>query len=282
MKRVLFVTDLDGTLLKGDETISEKSVDIIFSLIQQGILFTYATARAYSSAQRATEKLRLNVPVATYNGAIIINPTDKSILETCFIDKSTIDNIIDLLSSVPIRPIVYSLGDKNKEIVSWMSLCDTDSSGILSFITSRNLEITLQRAYSVEQLLSGDIYYLASIGNEENARRMECLFNDIDGLSFTIQEDSYQDGLYWFEAFNKDATKEKSIQKLKKHVNADKVVCFGDNLNDISMFQAADYSIAVANAYPKLKEIANDITLTNDLDGVATWLLRNAKSFAFE
>jgi 5-amino-6-(5-phospho-D-ribitylamino)uracil phosphatase len=276
MEKILYITDLDGTLLGSDEKISDRTADIISSLILNGTNITYATARAYSSAQKVTGKINFNIPVATYNGAIIVDPASNSIIETCFIDKSIVANIVNSLCDALVYPIVYSLHD-GKETLSWMRLQGTDGDCILRYISSRNSEITIQKAQSIEQLLSGDIYYLVSIGSRENAKYIKRLFNRIDGLSYNLQEDNYQNGLFWFEASSKEATKERSLHKLKRLVQADKVICFGDNINDISMFQSADYSIAVGNAHPKLKKYANAITLPNSQDGVAEWFLNNIK-----
>jgi Cof subfamily protein (haloacid dehalogenase superfamily) len=281
MEKTLFVSDLDGTLLNCNETISERSASIIMSLIEQGILFTYATARAYSSARKATEKININLPVATYNGAIIINPQNNTILDYCFIEKETINDIKKKLFKSSIYPIVYSLDKEGKETVSLMQTQEVDNSSLWNFISSRNSEVNFQRAYSIEELLNGDIFYLASIGNKKNAQYMDNFFKSIDGLAFCMQEDVYKKDLHWFEVFSKEASKEKSIEKLRKYAKADKVVCFGDNINDIPMFQASDYSVAMENAYPKLKKMANDITSTNNNDGVAEWLLHNINKFHF-
>ena len=63
--------------------------------------------------------------------------------------------------------------------------------------------------------------------------------------------------------------------ELKKRLGCDRVVCFGDGKNDISMFRAADECYAVADAEPELKAIATDVIGSNEDDGVARWLLEH-------
>jgi hydroxymethylpyrimidine pyrophosphatase-like HAD family hydrolase len=70
----------------------------------------------------------------------------------------------------------------------------------------------------------------------------------------------------------KQATKANAIKKLKEMWNCDRVVSFGDAINDIPMFQISDECYAVENAVDSLKELATGIIESNDNDGVAKWL----------
>ena len=76
----------------------------------------------------------------------------------------------------------------------------------------------------------------------------------------------------------KAATKANAIAELKNFLGCDKVVCFGDGINDISMFNIADESYAVENAEDELKNIADAVIDSNENDGVAKWLLENYNS----
>ncbi len=69
--KTLFVTDLDGTLLTKEERVSEYSREKLNRMIERGLMFTYATARSYESAQKAVAGLELNIPVVLYNGGLI-------------------------------------------------------------------------------------------------------------------------------------------------------------------------------------------------------------------
>ena len=79
----------------------------------------------------------------------------------------------------------------------------------------------------------------------------------------------------WLEIHPRGATKAEAMLVLKKMLGCDKVVCFGDGINDIPMFQAAEECYAVANAEEALKHIATDIIESNENDGVAKWFLSN-------
>lgn len=81
----LYATDLDGTLLRPDMTISDETAGIINEMVSRRVLFTYATARSYSSASPLLTKLHLNCPAVTFNGVFVIDPKDgRHIVENVF------------------------------------------------------------------------------------------------------------------------------------------------------------------------------------------------------
>ena len=72
--KTLYVTDLDGTLMRDDKSISNESIAILNRLLAQGIFFTYATARSLASASKITESISLRLPVIIRNGTILADP----------------------------------------------------------------------------------------------------------------------------------------------------------------------------------------------------------------
>lgn len=70
----LLVTDLDGTLLGPEPSLSRRSISVVNNLITRGGAFSYATARSFTSASVLTAGLALQLPVATYGGAVIVDP----------------------------------------------------------------------------------------------------------------------------------------------------------------------------------------------------------------
>ena len=68
------MSDLDGTLLRPDQTLSPRTIAVINDLVDAGVLFTYATARSFTSAAQVTAALRLRISVVTYGGAVIVDP----------------------------------------------------------------------------------------------------------------------------------------------------------------------------------------------------------------
>ena len=69
--KTLYVSDLDGTLMRNNEQLSEYTVRTINELVEQGLSFTYATARSIESARPIAGGLKLKLPVITRNGAVL-------------------------------------------------------------------------------------------------------------------------------------------------------------------------------------------------------------------
>ena len=83
--KTLYVSDLDGTLLRSDAQTSEYTNQVINKLTSDGILFSYATARSYLTATKATKGLNAKIPIITYNGAVILqNDTFDIIAQNVF------------------------------------------------------------------------------------------------------------------------------------------------------------------------------------------------------
>ena len=72
-KKILYISDLDGTLLQSDQTISAFSAETLNALIRNGLLFSYATARSYATASKVTSNLQLCIPVIVFNGTFVID-----------------------------------------------------------------------------------------------------------------------------------------------------------------------------------------------------------------
>lgn len=97
----------------------------------------------------------------------------------------------------------------------------------------------------------------------------------IEGLCLQRYHNTRDDNIWYLEAFDARASKGKGVEFLRREYGFSKVVGFGDNLNDISLFKACDEGYAVENAKPALKERANAVIGSNRADGVAKWLENN-------
>ena len=83
--KTLYASDLDGTLMRPDEKLSAYTVRTINELVEQGLPFTYATARSIESARKITGELKLKLPAVTRNGAVLAdNATGKHLVKTVF------------------------------------------------------------------------------------------------------------------------------------------------------------------------------------------------------
>ena len=94
--KTLYVSDLDGTLLRSDETTSAYTNGVINRLNEKGVLFSYATARSLITAKKVTRGIEAKLPLIVYNGAFIMDSQTEEILHANFFDNS-VSSLLDEL-----------------------------------------------------------------------------------------------------------------------------------------------------------------------------------------
>ena len=82
--RTLYVSDLDGTLLNSQQMLSHFTIATINALVEDGMFFSYATARSFVTAAQVTAGLNAHLPVIVYNGAFVLDSaTGAPLLSAC-------------------------------------------------------------------------------------------------------------------------------------------------------------------------------------------------------
>lgn len=272
MSRTLYVSDLDGTLLNKQDRINPESIRIINDLVSKGMLFTYATARSLSSASVITQGLSTDIPVIVYNGAFILHPATGEILSREGFQKEEMKEIIEVMDRFDISPLVYSFVE-DVEKVSW--IVSRENEGIQRYLNLRKGDRRLRPVSSREELYQGDMFYFTCIGEKDALQPVYDILARDGRFRCTIQQELYRPE-YWCEIMPARATKAEAIRKLKEIRRCDRVISFGDAINDIPMFEISDECYAVENAVDELKKIADKVIESNEDDGVAKWLLQFA------
>ena len=267
----LYVSDLDGTLLRSDETLSSFTAETIHGLIEKGMLFSYATARSFVTASKVTKGLGARIPVIVYNGTMVLDSADGSVLLSHFYSKEEKEEILHCLLGNHIYPIVYAYID-GVEKFSYVECCVSPE--MQTFLKSRSGDIRENPVSSADQLFQGDAFYFSCI---DKADKLESAY----GLLRDRHRCLYQKDVYsrsqWLEVLPRGASKSNAAAQLKKLLGADFLVAFGDGENDLDLFAIADEAYAVENAVEILKMRATAVIPCNDVDGVANWLAQNYK-----
>ena len=120
--------------------------------------------------------------------------------------------------------------------------------------------------------LDGTQIYINSTGNYEKLLPVKNRAAELEKADYAFYEDNYSKDWY-LETFSAEASKANGIRFLREKYGFERVVAFGDNLNDLSMFSQADVKIAVENAHPDVKKAADIIIGSNASDGVTEYLL---------
>ena len=219
--RTLYVTDLDGTLLHSNERTSEFTNSTINSLAEKGLLFTYATARSFHTSYRTVAGLKLCHPIVTYNGAAITDPKDGSFLATNTFGDDIRSTLSELFSCD------FDAFVDGKE--TFTLLPSKSSRGLLDFDAPRHHDPRRRVAEDVSQLWEGEIYNVTCIGEAEKLLPFYEKYRD--SYRCLYQLDMYS-GEPWLEFLPNDSTKANALRQLKQFLPYDKLVVFGDGIND--------------------------------------------------
>ncbi len=274
MNKTLYVSDLDGTLMKNDETLSPETVQMINELVEKGLDFTFATARSIESARTITGGLQLKLPVITRNGCVLADNATGKHLEKALFTKAEVDLIKEFLPELPKYGFVSCFLGEEMHRLYVDGEHSPELQGYLDYYESNP---TVRPVSTNEELFCGEPGYVTLIGPKEEIGALYERVKAYEGWETLFQKDTYREE-YWLEICPRNCTKAKTIQKLKERYGYDRLVVFGDGLNDIPMFKIADEAYAVGNALPELKQYATGILGSNEENAVALFLKQQMES----
>lgn len=268
----LYATDLDGTLLRQDKSISDESAALLNELTERGVLFTFATARSFSSASPLIKKLRLKCPAVTFNGVFVVDPTDgRHIVENVF-PASSLRLAVDFVNANSLAPLVYSYIN-GRERVSYL---EDRLDDVYGYVSTRQDDKRLRPVKTREQLFEGRVFYLTLLNPQTDIAELDEIFSRENGFAVNCMPDTYNKDEIWYEIFSKNASKASALLQVMELTHADRLVCFGDNNNDLSMIRAADTGVAVSNACDELKSNADVVIGSNEDGAVPLYIAKDS------
>lgn len=269
----LFISDLDGTLLNERGELDAETIDFIHRMTDAGHWFSLATARSMASARKFLEQLELRVPVVLMNGVVLYDSIAKRCIHVESIPKHAERlslNIFEQGGKSPYR-FLFENGEFSVEYRQLDHWADRD------FAAER---VKLYRRF--EQVETYDLtrkaVYLAALDRYELLAPIVQQLRALPEVSVTFYEDAYYDDMWFCECFSHRASKAIAARRVQKLLGADRLVAFGDNTNDIPLFEQADEGYAVANAVDQLKSLATGVIGSNRQQGVARYLAERLRS----
>lgn len=266
--KTLYVSDLDGTLLRSNEVTSEYTNNVINSLTERGMIFSYATARSLITAKKVMNGIDAKIPLIVYNGAFVIDNVTEDIMIANYFDDSVYEVLNELFAN-KIYPIVYAYIEGKEKFSFVPELCTV---GMKKFINSRNGDIRTNIVNTTNDLKAGDIFYITCI---DEPNKLKPIYDKYKYRFHCVYQTDIYTNEQWLEIMPLVASKSNAIKQLQSFLECEKLVVFGDGKNDIDMFKLADESYAVQNAHEDLKKYATAIISSNNDDGVAKWLEQN-------
>ena len=265
----LVVFDLDGTLLNRASAISEYTSETLKLLSEREIAYTVATGRTLHGARAILDGHRFQLPQAYKNGVMIWHPEKARFSSSATLTKSELQNVVGACISQGVTPFVFTL-DKGDESTVYHPplLTDIERELIQSFGIEEHI-----RVCALEELPSNaTITHVNSIGDSEAINSVLDSVSDEPHLvaysGLALEGQPWR----WLDVHHSDASKGGAIKMMKELLGIERVICFGDSDNDLSMFREADECYAPANANDMIKSAATAVIGHHDDEGIARFL----------
>ena len=271
------VMDVDGTLTNGKKQITEKTKEVLLKAQSKGIKLILASGRPTTGLIGFAKELEMdknNGLLVSFNGSKVV---DCETFEELFNEPMSIEEgkaVLEHMKKFEVRPMVdkgeymlvnnvfdnkiYARNGQEINIIEYESrggnykLCEIDD--LAEYID-----------YPLNKILTaGQPDYL-----NEHYREMMEPFKDKLSCMFTAD--------FYFEFTAKGIDKAKALETVLKPmgINEGEIISFGDGQNDLSIIKYAGIGVAMENAVDELKEQADEITLSNEDDGIAYSLLKH-------
>lgn len=268
----LYISDLDGTLLNNDAKLSDFTVKTVNSLAEKGMCFTFATARSVYSAKPITSALNINIPYILMNGVSIYNPLNDRYIKNEYLSPETSSEIIGVFREHDLKCFMYKIHDD--VLTAYFTEINSQVMNSFAEVRRNNYNKPFVKCADLADHADDETVYFTVTGEYERLLPVKNGIEKIKSINHAFYRDTYT-GKYYLEIFSESASKANGIKYLRNEYGFDEIVCFGDNLNDLTMFEKSDIKIAVGNAVNELKESADFVALPNENDGVAKWLAEN-------
>lgn len=272
IRKMLFVSDLDGTLLSDNARMSSITARIISELSHEGALISVATARTPATVDPILAHTFTTIPAIVITGAAMWNRMYRRYENVRMIPTDAATTAISACRNAGIKPFIYTLGHGN--------VLHVYHNGGLSnkeekFVYDRR-GLPLKRFHLDEPAgekgsFESTLLVLAMGDVDAVFALAEALGKD-KRLSISAYQDSYNRSTGIIEIFGENVSKASAVLHLKEMTGATCLTVFGDNLNDLSMMAVADTSVATANAVDQVKEAADIVIGSNNDDSVARYI----------
>jgi Cof subfamily protein (haloacid dehalogenase superfamily) len=265
----LVVFDLDGTLLDRSSQITPFTRDTLHLLRDRGIAYTVATGRALHGAIDILEGHGFALPQIYKNGVMIWNPVDAHYSQHHLLTLDEIGHVAEAFLSRKITPFFFTLEPGNRHAVYHPPLQQKVEYKLLrSFEKERDLPI-----FPVSELpADADITNVSAIGPDRDISAIADLISGEEQLVAYMGTAIEDRRLSWIDIHHHAGSKGGAVDALKQELGFERVVCFGDSDNDLSMFACADEAYAPLNAKKPVKAAATAVIGHHDADGIARFL----------
>lgn len=256
--------DVDGTLRNNQKEITAITKKALCLATQKGYEPIICTGRPCDYALNLCEQLRSKYLICN-SGALVYDCQVKRAIYENSMDKNSIVELYHLLKDNNVKLILEY--NKTSRRYSLGNLAQYE------FLKLENLQDILSK-YSVQQVVVDGFDFefmrtlrekINQIPNIKTSNQSKCLVDP--GIPHTSST-------FYYDIVSTETSKGNGIRQFCKfmHISPTNCIAIGDDENDISMFKTCGYNVAMGNALPNVKSIADYVTLDNEHDGVAYFI----------
>lgn len=256
-KIALVLADVDGTLLTSEKVLTARAVEAVLALAAAGIGFAITSGRPPRGLAMLTAPLALRTPIAGFNGGVFVHP-DLSVIESHTLDPATAKKTVDLMLDNGLDAWVYTTDQ-------WL-VRKLDAPHVAREAWTVKFDAKVVPSFTDEHLAQA----VKIVGISDDLKRVavcETLAQKILGkMASAARSQSY-----YLDVTHPQANKGAVVGTLSKLLNIPpaQIATMGDMPNDVLMFRASGFSIAVGNASDEVKAQASVVTDSNEDEGFA-------------
>lgn len=268
--KTLYISDLDGTMLNKRAVLTPRAKVILTELLQDNANFTCATARSLASVAPILNGLSFKLPLVLMNGVCIYDTQEKRYIKRETIAPESAMQIAQLLNTYQLPAFLYRIDDTSMECFHPA----LSSQSMIQFMEERKDRYNkpFRQVPTLCDAVDENTVYITMVRRREEIEPFYQEAKKIPGLQLAYYKDVYSEDDWYLEICGENASKLHAVNFLREYGAFDKVIGFGDNMNDIPMFDACDECYAVSNAQQAVRERADGVIGSNEQDAVPTWI----------
>ncbi|GAA3607994.1 HAD-IIB family hydrolase [Flavivirga amylovorans] len=270
----IFYSDLDGTLLNNKARLAPKCCTNLKRLIDEGLMFSVASARNLTTIRDMLNGIHLSLPVISLNGAYISDINKMQHIQINSIEKDIKENLSEYIQKNNLG-VFISNHQNNKDGILYYGLKNYGEQWYLKDRQNCRNQF-LMTSDKLSEVIKSEITCFTFIDRKENLEVLKrfILEHYNHGVKTHLFENQYSKGWFWLTVHSNLATKSTALQFIKNTYGyTDKLLTvFGDGINDTEMFELADMAISVDNAIPAIKEKSDFVIGSNEAGSVVNYL----------
>lgn len=267
------VLDIDGTLLTSEKKISEKTKQSLIHAQKKGVKVILASGRPTSGMLSLAKELLMDVYegfLVSYNGAVAMDCLTHQPIFSRVIPNDSAKKILNHLKQFQLIPMINDETYMYVNDVYNNQLQLPDGPFNIIEYESRGGQFLLCEVKDLAEFVDFPLYKILIAGDPEYLQQNHLAIKE----PFLDQVTAAFSAPFYFEFTMKGIDKAKALNEIAAQlsITQNEILSFGDGQNDRSIIEYAGTGIAMGNAVDELKEIADDVTLSNDEDGIAVAL----------